>query len=202
MCWRTFPATQAFTNSTTPVSIEKYTIHHVLFSPYASAMRREVDVHTFSHLNDTQNCDSSLVHLLDKYSTTRVWGRMQHICAPKHGCKCPKDVARWVFCTKIFPRSLILFWFDQTGLMIIAGRPEDAEPCMKISPHYFVLSFRLMFPRSSSSSSSSSSSITSFFFSLLLRLFSSEEIKLGHVFLPPPPSPPPPPPLQWLKWKK
>ena len=61
---------------------------------FASAMRREVDVHTFSHLNDMQTCDSSPVCLFDKHCITHVWGRMQHIYTQNMDAKALKDVAR------------------------------------------------------------------------------------------------------------
>lgn len=37
-----------------------------------------------------------------------------------------------------------VLWLNQTGVVIVSGKPEGVESYIEMNPHYFLLSFRLM----------------------------------------------------------
>lgn len=81
------------------------------------------------------NCDSSLVRLVDKCGTCRG-----HSAPHLHLENRLGSLVQTVFIGEIAS----VFWLDQTVFVIIADGPKDIEPCIEISPHYFLFSFRLI----------------------------------------------------------
>lgn len=113
----------------TSVNQAEYIIKQLLFSAHAYATRRDVHLAGIP-THDTQTATPAWCVWL--INTARVEGT---VLENRLG-----SLVQTFFIGEIAS----VFWLDQTVLVIIADGPKDIEPCIEISPRYFLFSFRLI----------------------------------------------------------